>query len=62
MLPCANAAMKRCRPALAPWCRPLSLARDSGRAAAHPYHNMPYLILSGQHVRDVSAYILSLQD
>ena len=29
---------------------------------AHPHHNMPYLILSGQQVRDVSAYILSLQD
>jgi mono/diheme cytochrome c family protein len=29
---------------------------------AHPHHKMPYLILSGQQVRDVSAYILSLQD
>ena len=29
---------------------------------AHPHHSMPYLILSGQEVRDVSAYILSLQD
>jgi mono/diheme cytochrome c family protein len=29
---------------------------------AHPHHNMPNLILSGQQVRDVSAYILSLQD
>jgi mono/diheme cytochrome c family protein len=29
---------------------------------AHPHHNMPYLILSGQQVRDVTAYILSLQD
>ena len=29
---------------------------------AHPHHSMPYLILSGQQVRDVSAYILSLQD
>ena len=29
---------------------------------AHPHHRMPYLILSGQQVRDVSAYILSLQD
>ena len=27
-----------------------------------PHHSMPYLILSGQQVRDVSAYILSLQD
>jgi mono/diheme cytochrome c family protein len=29
---------------------------------AHPHHRMPNLILSGQQVRDVSAYILSLQD
>jgi mono/diheme cytochrome c family protein len=29
---------------------------------AHPHHSMPYLILSGEQVRDVSAYILSLQD
>jgi mono/diheme cytochrome c family protein len=29
---------------------------------SHPHHKMPYLILSGQQVRDVSAYILSLQD
>jgi mono/diheme cytochrome c family protein len=29
---------------------------------AHPHHRMPNLILSGRQVRDVSAYILSLQD
>jgi hypothetical protein len=29
---------------------------------AHPHHSMPYLILSGQQVRDVSAYVLGLQD
>ena len=29
---------------------------------AYPHHSMPYLILSGQQVRDVSAYILSLRD
>jgi mono/diheme cytochrome c family protein len=29
---------------------------------AHPLHSMPYLILSGQQVRDVSAYILSFRD
>ena len=29
---------------------------------AHPHHRMPNLILTGEQVRDVSAYILSLQD
>ena len=29
---------------------------------AHPHHKMPYLMLSGQQVRDVSAYILSLRN
>jgi hypothetical protein len=31
------------------------------RAYGLPPHSMPYLILSGQQVRDVSAYILSLR-
>ena len=47
-----------------------AIARTPGMTAtaltvwltAHPHHSMPYLILSGQQVRDVSAYILSLQD
>jgi mono/diheme cytochrome c family protein len=29
---------------------------------AHPHHSMPYLILSQEQVRDVSAYILSPHD
>ena len=29
---------------------------------AHPHHSMPYLTLSREQVRDVSPYILSLQD
>ena len=46
----------------------LAIAHTPGMTAAGlvhglpPHHSMPYLILSGQQVRDVSAYILSLQD